>query len=296
MKNFVLDKIYPQLGAVAIIDNNNVSIFQNSRNNEEFEIGSLTKLFTAELVAEQIRVGNIKLDDTLDSFFYMPSNSYIPTIGDLLSHFSGYQKDYFELLPLIRCALHLDKYIINTKSVISSRIKREKLNSPPTHFLYSNFGYAILGLVLEELSSKCYSDIISDYTLRLGLEHTRINNRPDTRLWDWKANDCFIAAGGITSTINDMAKFAHHLLLNNGVPRGYDKLRTINDSSDIAIGMSWRIRNDNTVYHTGCTASFNSYISLDVGNQRAVVVLLNSPMNKNLSAKELGVLIESKLR
>jgi hypothetical protein len=33
-----------------------------------------------------------------------------------------------------------------------------------------------------------------------------------------------------------------------------------------------------------------------VGNQRAVVVLLNSPMNKNISAKELGVLIESKLR
>ena len=87
MKNFVLEKIYPQHGAVAVVKEGNFSIFQTSGNEEEFEIGSLTKLFTAELIAEQIRAGNIKLDDTIDTFFRVPSNSYVPTIKDGFSRF-----------------------------------------------------------------------------------------------------------------------------------------------------------------------------------------------------------------
>lgn len=294
MKNLILEKIYPQHGAVAVVKESNFSIFQTSENGEEFEIGSLTKLFTAELVAEQIRAGNISLDDTIDTFFRVPSNSYIPTIKDLLTHFSGYQKDYFELFPVVKCMLHLNTYVLNTKSVICSRVRSEKLISP-TRYLYSNFGYAILGIIIEELSSKRYADILLDYTHRLGMEHTRINTSCSGRLWDWNEKDCFISAGGITSTISDMVKFAQHLLLNNSECCSYNILRPLNNSSDMAVGMSWRIRDDSTAYHTGCTANFNSYISINKSLQKSVIVLLNSSLDKELSAEYIGRLIESKI-
>lgn len=294
MKNFVLEKIYPQHGAVAVVKEGNFSIFQTSGNEEEFEIGSLTKLFTAELIAEHIRARNIRLDDTIDTFFRVPSNSYVPTIKDLLTHFSGYQKDYFELIPVVKCMLHLDKYVINTKSVICSRIRSEKLTTP-TRYLYSNFGYAILGIILEELNSKRYADIVLDYTHRLGMEHTRINTSYSGRLWDWNENDCFISAGGITSTISDMVKFSQHLLLNNSEFCSYNILRPLNNSSNMAVGMSWRIRDDNTAYHTGCTANFNSYISINKSLQKSVIVLLNSSLDKELSAEYIGGLIELKI-
>ena len=188
----------------------------------------------------------------------------------------------------------LDKYVINTKSVICSRIRSEKLTTP-TRYLYSNFGYAILGIILEELNSKRYADIVLDYTHRLGMEHTRINTSYSGRLWDWNENDCFISAGGITSTISDMVKFSQHLLLNTSEFCSYNILRPLNNSSDIGVGMSWRIKDDNTAYHTGCTANFNSYISINKFYQKAIVVLLNSPLGNNVSAQEIGLLVASYL-
>ena len=127
------------------------------------------------------------------------------------------------------------------------------------------------------------------------MEHTRINTSYSGRLWDWNEKDCFISAGGITSTISDMVKFSQHLLLNTSEFCSYNILRPLNNASDIGVGMSWRIKDDNTAYHTGCTANFNSYISINKFYQKAIVVLLNSPLGNNVSAQEIGLLVASYL-
>ena len=279
-------KLQLENGAIAVIQDGEISTSLASESNFEFEIGSLTKLFTAELIAEHIRRGNLTLETTIDDFFYMPPNSYIPTIKDLLSHFSGYEKDYFELFPLIRCLLGFDKYLINTKSVVCSRLRSEKLKAP--RYLYSNFGYAILGLVLEQLESKNYKDILLTYCRRIGMEHTNINTQSNKHLWDWDDRDCFIAAGGMTSTINDMAKFALMLSQQNCNLHTCDKLMNLEQPHDLGVGMSWKIRKDGTAYHTGRTANFNSYMSINKALRKSVVVLLNTRIEGGQIAEGIG--------
>ena len=50
MKNLILEKIYPQHGAVAVVKESNFSIFQTSENEEEFEKNSTKKIIRSKYV------------------------------------------------------------------------------------------------------------------------------------------------------------------------------------------------------------------------------------------------------
>ena len=61
-----------------------------------YEIGSLTKTFTAALINKAITSGEIKIDDTIDNYLPLPAGNEYPTIKELLTHTSGYKAYYFE--------------------------------------------------------------------------------------------------------------------------------------------------------------------------------------------------------
>lgn len=61
-----------------------------------YEIGSLTKTFTAALVNKAVTEGEISLSDTIDQYLSLPEGKKYPTIRELLTHTSGYKGYYFE--------------------------------------------------------------------------------------------------------------------------------------------------------------------------------------------------------
>ena len=61
-----------------------------------YEIGSITKTFTAAMIEKAIFEGKIGLDDPIDIYLPLSSGNHYPTIRQLLTHTSGYRGYYFE--------------------------------------------------------------------------------------------------------------------------------------------------------------------------------------------------------
>lgn len=65
---------------------------ESEYNKQRYEIGSLTKIFTASLISSYISEDKISLNDSLDIYFQKLNKSYFyPSIDKLLSHNSGYK-------------------------------------------------------------------------------------------------------------------------------------------------------------------------------------------------------------
>ena len=56
-----------------------------------YEIGSLTKTFTAALVNRAILEGKINIDESIEKYLLLPAGNGYPTIRELLTHTSGYK-------------------------------------------------------------------------------------------------------------------------------------------------------------------------------------------------------------
>ena len=88
---------------VGIIKDGQVSYKVYGENGQElppelhtYEIGSLTKTFTAALICKAEREGNLELPATIDRYLQLPEGNAYPTVEELLTHTSGYKGYYFE--------------------------------------------------------------------------------------------------------------------------------------------------------------------------------------------------------
>lgn len=90
----------------------------------------------------------------------------------------------------------------------------DKIGSLPVlekSFKYSNFGYAVLGLVLEKVYNQDYKILLNDFAQNeLGLGNTKISDKSGDlgNYWDWNDDDAYLPIGAITSNIEDMLLYA----------------------------------------------------------------------------------------
>jgi len=279
----ILDNNLTEPGCVAIVYDKLKYIYNNKYSlNHRYEIGSLTKLFTAELLASAAMQNIVDLNAPLNTYLEVRKNSYSPSILQILTHHSGFLRDYFELIPIIKCILKKDAYVVNSRNVIKKRLLKIKLNSSESGYNYSNFGYAVLGLVLEQVYGTRYDLILRKYLDDHSLSNTGINIQQGKDYWCWNMDDAYIAAGGLISTLEDMISFAQIILRQDKslATRRFKHKPFSKDCDFDYIGMSWRIREDGTCFHTGLTANFNSYISINKDSNSAVLVLLSNDKNK----------------
>lgn len=273
-----ISKMLTTPGAVGFVSYGKKEVFL-FQSDPYFEIGSLTKLLTADLISNELNNKTMSLTNTLGDFFPLPSGNKYPTIVELLTHSAGYQKDYFEWKSILRCWLKIDKSISYPYRIMLSRLKKTIPKDSEKKYIYSNFGYAVLGLILEKIYNKPYYKILDEYLSSLQLYNTGVNICKSANYWVWKTNNSFIASGGVTSTINDMLSFTKYMLDKTSEYSSINLLRyfSLEDEvqpDDVGTGMSWKMRKDRTLYHTGCTENFKSYISLQKEKRKGVVVLL----------------------
>lgn len=288
-----------------------------------YEIGSLTKTFTAALINKAVSEGKIKLEDAIDHYLTLPDGREYPAIRELLTHTSGYKGYYFES-PMISNFFHgrNDFYGI-TKEMALDRAGSLDMDGEDYGFTYSNYGYAVLGLVLEAVYDTDYTALVNDFVQNeLGLTHTGISvqsNDPrltDTGIsdsgsclgnyWDWKADDAYLSAGALTSDISDMLSYARMQLEDNPYfNQCHKSLATINASTEAyktmgihmdEIGMAWIIDRENgIVWHNGGTGDYNCYLGFRPETRTAVVVLSNLAPNERIPATVLGIKLLTEL-
>jgi CubicO group peptidase (beta-lactamase class C family) len=133
----------------------------------QYRIGSITKTFTAVLVLQLRDAGELSLDDPLTK--HVPEAAHAPTLGRLLSHVSGLQREPpGEIWESLR-APSRDELVAGTASA-------EQLLATGSWWHYSNLAYALLGEVVARRTGGTWEDALRERLLEpLGLTRTSVD-------------------------------------------------------------------------------------------------------------------------
>lgn len=263
-------------------------------NQSVFEIGSITKLFTAAILCHLVEKNKVHLDAPLTDYldFKIKNDGYffgVPiTLKMLANHTSG--------LPRLNRTMKIEglKYLENPyknyseEKLIHYLKKKLKVKSKPgQHYLYSNLGGGLLGYMLEKITNEQYEVLLQEYICEhLQMLHTTTDiSKIQTLLVEGRNNEKIVqnweyqvlkGAGAIKSSAKDMIQFlkAH---FNNDVAFNLlqDKTFSINSNMDMAMG--WHIlKNENGIYfHNGGTGGYTACIAFKRSTKKGVVVLTN---------------------
>lgn len=274
-----------------------------------YEIGSITKTFTAALVNKAILENKIDIKATIDQYLDLPEGNIYPTIEELLTHTSGYKAYYFASPMVSNFFKSRNDFYGITKNMILDKAAKISVPKDIYDFNYSNYGYAMLGLILESVYENDYATLMNEFIRNdMNLSNTKISDQNGDLgiYWNWNDDDAYLSAGAITSDINDMLIYAQmQLNRHDAFADCHESLKTINASTEQyklmginldEIGMAWIIDNENgIVWHNGGTGNYNSYIGFDAESGVAVVVLSNLPPSYRIPATVLGVKVLSEL-
>lgn len=181
-----------------------------------FEIGSITKQFTAVSILMLLEQNKLSLDDEITAFIPdYPTMGKSITVHHLLTHMSGV-KSYTDMASF-RESARTDM----TPTELIDVFKNEPMDfDPGEEWHYSNSGYILLGYIIEKVSGTSYADFIQENIFdRLGMKHSYygskislIPNRASGyqptetgyRNADYLSMTLPYAAGSIMSTVDDL--------------------------------------------------------------------------------------------
>jgi len=192
--------------------------------NTIFQIGSITKQFTAAVILKLQEEGKLSVHDKLSAYFPQFKYAGEITIENLLTHTSGiynYTIDIDDQDSAIACNP------INKQLLLDLMFKHRLDFKPGSQFRYDNSGYYLLGLIIEKVTGKSYEqnvrDIIftplqmnhslfdfshsSDTNIATGYQTLNDSIQKEASAWRWDSTVTY-AAGAIWSTTGDMYKWA----------------------------------------------------------------------------------------
>ncbi len=176
-----------------------------------FEIGSITKNFTAVTMLLLQEEGKIDLDETIDKWFPDFEKGDIITVRMLLNHTSG--------------ILEWNEY--DDLEAIVEKVNGKFNFEPGTDWSYSNTNFVLAGLIINKIAGKDAYEVIREKIIDpLGMTHTFMKNFEEFPFNDkarghtfdeygnivpYELNEKFWTAGGIVSNVEDMFKYGHAL-------------------------------------------------------------------------------------
>jgi D-alanyl-D-alanine-carboxypeptidase/D-alanyl-D-alanine-endopeptidase len=263
-----------------------------------FEIGSITKVFTALLFADMVLRGEVAPDDPAAKFLpgsvRMPEFECAPiTLLDLATYTSGLPRMPSNFAPKDP----KNPYIDYTAERLYDYLSNHKLGfKPGQHYEYANLGFGLLGHVLELRAGRSYEElVVSRICAPLGKDDTRITltDSMQQRLarghnmglapvanWDFSA---LAGAGALRSTANDLLKFLQMCLEpGDGPVAAAQKLalaerRPRADQRDVASG--WFVASrfgDELVWKDGGTGGYATFIGYSTRTRRNCILLSNA--------------------
>ena len=258
-----------------------------------FEIGSVTKVYTAMMLADAIEHDRAALASPLSDF--LPPGVTAPTLegnvitlGQLLTHTSG--------LPRLPASVQVDSanpYEGYNEAQLYKDLSATKLTRAPGEAEeYSNFGAGLLGFVVGQKLGHGYADELRIRVLQpLGLAATTLSPTAEqrTRLvmganddlkpvpgWTFAA---LAPAGGLVSSTNDQLRMLNAQLTALGkdasaVSKLLRRSQTVVlDSGVTKTAYGWMVDRQGRYWHNGGTGGYHSFVGFDPQKHIAVVVL-----------------------
>jgi CubicO group peptidase (beta-lactamase class C family) len=190
--------------------------------NSVFQIGSLTKPFTAMVILKLQEEGKLSVSDRLNKFFPKQAGADEITIQNLPDHTSGLN-NYTDVIGPEDSAII--SHPVSQHQVIDLFDKRPPSFKPGSKFEYCNSGYFLLGVIIEKLTGMLYEQAVGKLLLTpLHMDQTGfdfIKLRSASKATGYLAPDTLkpepavlmdstvtYAAGAIYSTTGDLYKWA----------------------------------------------------------------------------------------
>lgn len=266
-----------------------------------FEIGSVTKTFTALLLAREVINGRMNLKDPISR--YLPDS--IPdlqyqgkaiTLQQLSNHTSGFPRLPANIFGSV--VDRADPYFNYDENLLYSFLMTYQLTSEPgTNFLYSNYAAGLLGSLIARKSQRTFENLILEEICRpLQMNDTKITlSKKDsarfaqgydekgepTAPWNFTALQ---GTGSIRSTLNDMITYILAQSGKHPAPPALQKAMRLTQqptfqNNDVAIGLGWHIeqKGDHPYrHHAGGTGGFRSFVGFEENGRFGVVILSNT--------------------
>lgn len=262
-----------------------------------FQIGSITKTFTATLLAEAVAGGKVRLDTPVAELlpgFKIPSRNGKPiTLGELAMQDSGLPRLPDNLAPANATDPYADYDAAKLKEFLAGY---ELSRDPGTKYEYSNLGVGLLGYALATHAGTSYAALVetrifkplempassATFATPLGPHWAMGHDESGQPAPPWHF-DALAGAGAINSTGADMLRYLEaNMGRGNGSQQAAIRLahqprRPIGDNQ--RIGLAWMTRHDthgDVVWHNGMTGGYASFIGFTPDGERGVVILANS--------------------
>jgi CubicO group peptidase (beta-lactamase class C family) len=267
-----------------------------------YEIGSITKTFTATLLAEEVLSGRVSLDEPVAKLlpdFKIPArNGKEITLGDIGTQHSGLPRLPTNMAPKDPGNPYADYDAAKLKAFLAGY---ELPRDPGASYEYSNLAFGLLGFALAQNDHTSYGALVDAKVLKpldMRMSGTAFTDAMRAHLakgttdagkpaenWDI---DALAGAGAIRSTTNDMLRF---LKANMGVDRTpldaamkFAQQPRADAAPGAKIGLAWMTTDKGIVWHNGGTGGYRSFIGFTTDGRRGVVVLTNT----SVEADELG--------
>jgi D-alanyl-D-alanine-carboxypeptidase/D-alanyl-D-alanine-endopeptidase len=256
-----------------------------------FEIGSITKVFTALLLADQVNQGGVTLETPVEELIPEEAEdaaaaAMIP-LRTLASHTAGLPR-----LPITRILLSLIYPANPYRGSQPAELYRAIATADPAPATcqYSNLGPALLGQLLATAAGQPYETLVQTRVLApLGLADTRFDLDPEAtkRLAqghrenglptaNWQL-DAYAPAGGLKSTVTDMGRFLAAAMAADWPPLALS-LQPYSENCEPDFGLGWVFTDLDEapmIMHNGRTGGYYAFLGWLPEADRGLVLLTN---------------------
>lgn len=282
-----------------------------------YEIGSITKTFTATLLAKAVTDGLLSLDDPITK--YLPdsvaANPYLKfiTLKLLSNHTSGLPRMPGNFNATVTdlnqpyehyTEAHLFAYLKSFKATRGAGMSYE----------YSNLAVGLLGVIMEKVYHKPYDELIKLYiTQPLQLNDTKIKlteteakhlaqgyDARGNAVEPWK-QQATKAAGALKSTAANMLQYGKLQLpqFNNPLTKAFKLTHAVTlDDGINKVGLGWHYLykdTDPVIQHTGATGGYKSVICVNLNTGLVLVILTNNVTSGDALGLDLMAYLERAL-
>ena len=255
-----------------------------------FYVGSVSKQFTAAVIALLAEEGTVDLDENIRVYFPEIRRYAQPiTVRHLVHHTSGL-RDIYTLMSL--AGIRLEDVFTDEQAIELIAAQRETNFEPGSEYLYSNSGYFLLAQLVERASGKTLREFAEERIFApLGMEDTHFHDRPshivDRRAISYQDSDVdfdnYIAtghrefqvsylgnfdkvgAGGLYTTVRDLLLWDRNFYSGDVGGRPFlDLIHTrgaLNDGSQLTYAFGLTVdeyRGLKTVSHGGSMMGFKA--------------------------------------
>ncbi len=252
-----------------------------------FEIGGITKIFTALLLEKMKKEYQIDFNASINNYLPVKNPSFENcTIDRLLTHTSGLPK-----LPpgwgLVEKDAQ-DPYANFTQQDLEDFYQSYDLKpTPANQFLYSHLNYVMLEWIIENITHLSYNEVFDKYfSGNFIMNTTRLPtvpgyNRNMTEIKPW-SSIAFGGSIGLKSSLDELMKAAYYFLYSNDT--AFKDLLAIKEviirKEKGFTGIGFQVipvaKDRNMYFHTGRTDGHYAFIALAPETHTAVVILANS--------------------